>query len=78
MSVNDMPVKLDTINENAVAIKMTGGTLLVGAYGLTLNEWVAVLTILYMVFQIGLLVPKYVVLITGIYNRWKKPDANGP
>ena len=30
--------------------------------GLTLNEWVAVLTILYVLLQVGLLVPKYISL----------------
>lgn len=28
-------------------------------YGLTLNEWMAVITIIYVLMQIGLLIPKY-------------------
>lgn len=34
-----------------------------GYAGFTLNEWVAILTILYVVLQLGLLVPKYVRMI---------------
>lgn len=33
-------------------------------FGLTLNEWVAIVTVLYFVLQIGLLVLKYI-------DRWK-------
>lgn len=35
--------------------------------GLTLSDWIAVLTILYLVLQIGLLVPKY---WTGVPKLW--------
>jgi len=35
-------------------------------YSLTLSEWVAALTILYLLLQIGLLIPKY----WGIARAW--------
>lgn len=38
-----------------MAIAGTGATL----YSLTLNEWMAVVTIVYVIMQIGLLIPKY-------------------
>lgn len=59
------------VNENMAAMKIAGGSVLVGTYGLTLNEWVAVLTIIYMICQIILLVPKYVTIISSLINRWK-------
>lgn len=46
--------------DQVAALKITtvaGGA---AASALSLNDWVAILTILYLVFQIGLLLPKYV------------------
>jgi len=40
-------------------------------YGLTLNEWVAVATLLYLAMQIGLLVPKYWRLMVGWWKGGK-------
>ena len=56
-----MPHGSDAMHDDAktAAVKMSvgaGGALL---SGLTLNEWVAVATLIYVVMQIGLLVPKY-------------------
>lgn len=42
------------------AAKMSIGAGGAAASALTLNEWVAICTILYLVLQIGLLLPKYV------------------
>lgn len=36
-------------------------------YTLTLNEWVAIATILYLAAQIGLLIPKYI----AIFKSWR-------
>lgn len=56
-------------NENKIAAaKMTGGAVLTSATALTLNEWVAIVTILYFVLQIGLLLPKYF----NLFNSRKK------
>jgi hypothetical protein len=49
----------------AKAAPAIGGGILTA---LTLNEWVALATLIYVVLQIGLLIPRYV----EIYRRWKK------
>lgn len=46
------------------AVRAIPGSVGVVVCGLTLNEWVAVVTILYFVLQIGLLSMRY-------YDRWK-------
>lgn len=38
------------------------------ATGLTLNEWVALATLLYVILQVGLLIPKYV----DLYKKWRE------
>ena len=49
----DPEIKMQTVNT-------TGNTLFGGVmYTLTLNEWVAVATLVYLVLQIILLYPKY-------------------
>lgn len=45
--------------EKIAAVKVSVGAGGVAAYNLTLNEWVALVTIAYLVLQIGLLLPKY-------------------
>ena len=52
----------------AAAVKMgvgAGGAVLTG---LTLNEWVALATLVYVVLQIGLLVPKY----CRMFGAWRR------
>ena len=34
---------------------------------LTLNEWVALATLVYVILQIGLLIPKYI----DLYKKWR-------
>jgi hypothetical protein len=51
--------------QKVAGVKMTFGAFLTSATAITLNEWVAICTIIYFVLQIGLLVPKYIEL-------WKK------
>jgi len=53
-----------TADDKAIAAKMTVAGGLVAATGLSLNEWVAIFTIAYLLLQIGLLVPKY-------WQAWK-------
>jgi hypothetical protein len=57
------------MNEERIAIAKTAPAI-VGAtlYGLTLQDWVAIVTIAYVVLQAGLLVPKYWRMI----RDWKK------
>lgn len=43
----------------------------VAASALTLNEWVAIITILYLVLQIGLIMPKYVQMIRDYFSKGK-------
>lgn len=54
--------------DKAAGAKMAGGAVLTTLTGITLNEWVAVLTIVYFILQIGLLVPKYILM----YKTWKE------
>lgn len=58
-------------DEKVALIKMGGGLTGAGATALTLNEWVAVITIGYLFLQIGLLMPKYVQMYRD-YLREKK------
>lgn len=46
-------------DDKAAAIKMGVGAGGAVFYGLTLNEWVAAATLVYLALQIGLLLPKY-------------------
>jgi len=68
------PSLVDNVDEKAAAVKVAiggGGALI---YGLTLNEWVAVFTILYLVLQIGLLMPKYYEIIKKRVAGWHSKD----
>lgn len=58
--------------DQAAMVKMGIGAGGAVFYGLTLNEWVAVATLLYLAMQIGLLVPKYWRLLLG---WWKGSKA---
>ncbi|CAB3627306.1 Uncharacterised protein [Achromobacter sp. 2789STDY5608633] len=50
----------NTMHEDQAAmVKMGIGAGGAVFYGLTLNEWVAMATLVYLAMQIGLLVPKY-------------------
>ncbi|WP_071058125.1 hypothetical protein [Pelistega sp. MC2] len=53
----------------AAVMKMSVAGAGASLYGLTLNEWMALVTIFYVVMQIGLLIPKYWELI---FKRGKK------
>ena len=58
--------------DNIAALKIStvaGGA---AASALTLNEWVAILTIAYLLLQIGLLMPKYIQIARDwLKNRGK-------
>lgn len=62
-------------DEKVALMKMGVGAAGAGATALTLNEWVAVITIGYLLLQIGLLLPKYVQMIRD-YLRQKKAEKN--
>lgn len=53
---------------NVAHAKIGVGAGLVAATGFTLNEWVAIITILYFALQIGLLVPKY----RDAFTNWRE------
>lgn len=57
--------------DQVAAAKMAIGAGGAAAYGLTLNEWVAIFTILYLVLQIGLLLPKYVQIAKDYFRKEK-------
>ena len=58
-------VKQETVVAGAKVTPAIGGATW---YGFTLNEWVGLATLLYVVLQIGLLIPKYVKL----FKDWLK------
>jgi hypothetical protein len=57
------------MTEEKIAVAKTAPAIL-GAtiYGLTLQDWVAIATLVYVALQVGLLLPKYWRLLLG----WKK------
>ena len=61
------------MTEERIAIAKTAPAIL-GAtlYGLTLQDWVAIVTIAYVILQAGLLVPKYWRMIRGWHNGDKQ------
>jgi len=58
----DHETKVETVVAGIKVVPAVSGSLI---YALTLQEWVAIVTIAYVVLQIGLLIPKY-------YNGIKK------
>lgn len=56
------------INEKIEAVRVGGGSLMLGASALTLNEWIMIATLIYFILQIGLLIIKY----WDIYKARKK------
>lgn len=60
-------VKMIDTEEKAAAAKATIGIGGAVTYHMTLNEWVAIITILYLILQIGLLTPKY----WQMFKDWK-------
>lgn len=65
------PRSLQMHEDQAAVVKMGIGAGGAVFYGLTLNEWVAVATLLYLAMQIGLLVPKYWRLVIGWWKGGK-------
>ncbi len=54
------------------AARVGGAAIGLTAYGITLNEWVALATLLYMIIQIFILIPKAAVII----KSWFKHEKN--
>lgn len=54
-------------SDKVAAAKVAGSGMFAGAlwFGLTLSDWVLVLTLVYFVLQIGLLLPRYWALFRG-------------
>jgi hypothetical protein len=54
------------VTEEKLAFAKTAPAMLLAAiYGLTLQDWVAIVTIVYVLLQAGLLVPKYWRMMRG-------------
>ena len=53
------------------SLKMGGAGVGVGVSALTLNEWVAIATLIYVILQAGLLIPKYI----EIFKKWRNKDV---
>jgi len=62
----DPQTKADTVIATAKVAPALGGFTW---YSLTLQEWVAIVTIAYVLLQIGLLIPKY---IKGIARHFRR------
>jgi len=61
-----MPQRITEMpDDKAALVKMGIGATGAVFYGLTLNEWVALATLVYLAMQIGLLLPKYWKLISA-------------
>lgn len=55
-----------TEHQNTIEIaRVTGAAVGVTVYGVTLNEWVALVTLVYLAIQIVILAPKAVAIIRG-------------
>lgn len=55
-------------DDKAALAKMSIAGIAATVAALTLNDWVAVLTILYLVAQLGLLAPKY----WSAFTKWRR------
>lgn len=62
------PELISDVEAKMAAVKMSVGGGGVIVYKLTLNEWVAVLTIIYMVIQTLLILPRFKVLLVSWWN----------
>lgn len=67
-----MPDRINAITE---AVKAAPPVVVSGSmlFGMTPAEWVTALTVLYLILQIGLLLPKYISHLKNIRNK-KKND----
>lgn len=60
----------ETGQETALAgVKITPAILGTMYYGFTLEQWVAILTICYVLLQIGLLIPKYYQIFKKLFKK---------
>lgn len=51
------------------AARIGGAAVGLTAYGITLNEWVALVTLVYLIIQIFILMPKATVIIKSWFKR---------
>jgi hypothetical protein len=56
------------VNDQHETIRIAGAAAGVTLWGVTLNEWVAIATLIYMVAQIFILMPKAVAIIKSWFN----------
>lgn len=57
------------------ALRMGGGGVMAMMSALTLNQWVAIFTIIYFLLQIGLLIPRYIEIFKEIFRKPVKADG---
>lgn len=62
------PGILDNVDEKGAAVKIAVGGSGALLSQFNINEWVAILTLIYVALQIGLLLPKY----WAMFHRWRK------
>ena len=60
------------VDSKTEALRVAGGAGLITLYGLTLNEWVAVGTLIYLGIQILVLSPKAIAVIKSFISYLKK------
>jgi hypothetical protein len=61
------------IDGKVESLRISGGAVLVTVWGITLNEWVAIITIFYLALQIIILFPKMISTLKSL--RKKLPGA---
>lgn len=75
---NMQVLKVETIiSTQKDHIKMFITGVLSAVTALTLNQWVAVFTIIYSLLQIGLLIPKYMTLVKIWREKKRAANNNG-
>lgn len=50
-------------------VRIAGAAVGVTIYGITLNEWVAMVTLIYLVIQIVILTPKAFAIVRGWFKK---------
>jgi len=64
------------IDSKVETARLGGAAAMVTVYGITLNEWVAILTLLYLGAQIVILIPKAYGVVAGwgsaFREKWEK------
>lgn len=57
------------INEKTEAARLAGGGVVITVWGITLNEWAAILAIVYTLINIVILLPKLIELVRRVWGK---------